>query len=210
MLTNSHVVSSCRGVVSVGPLERQFSASTGELLSHCVSLRDVLKVKGLSACWSPGRSNFDLSFKMWTYVQRISHGTAGICQPHGDEVRHHPETRLLVGKHRNWPLFVGGFGAGTATYFSRSSQCTCATNRNPRVSHNSGSLLGLQANVCVLRRVRLTFSCGLHSLGCFARCLFAGLHSSGCSHGLFVFCRKPTRRFSAACHGVGFPLICHG
>ena len=43
-----------------------------ELLSHCVSVEDVLRVGGLCACWSPGMSDSDLSFKMWTCVQRTS------------------------------------------------------------------------------------------------------------------------------------------
>ena len=82
----------------------------------------------------------DLSFKIWTYAQTYqSHGTDGICQLCGLEVRHHSEIRfrdserspharstpdLSVANHPNRLVLVGGFWA-----------CTCATNRNPRASH---------------------------------------------------------------------------
>ena len=154
--------------------------------------------------------------------KRISHGTGSICQPFGAEVRHRPELcphscslpRLLVGKRTNWPLLVKEFRAVTATCFSRSSQCTCATNSRPRVSHSSG-----------VQRVRLNVSLrdctapnvsGCSSLVC-DEC-FAGLHSwdvslCGICTALVVLasCLLSAATSSVQCSlSQGWvPLICH-
>ena len=51
------------------PLPRVLCIVPCELLSHCVSLEDVYKFGTLVR---PGLSDSDMSFKMWTYIQRIN------------------------------------------------------------------------------------------------------------------------------------------